>query len=112
MCGERRPCKRRILGGMTRTDEGHQIYGRVEEEVLVVGLVLDVANGGLRREHRMRMVPADHLHLPRLDRLAHLHLGERVELHVHRARVGRYGSAREGLAQMLCARCGVTTRRQ
>ena len=46
----------------------------------------------------MGVVPADDAHLLVLDRLAHLHLGERVELDVHRARVGVERAAREGLA--------------
>ena len=44
------------------------------EEVLVVGLVLHVAQRGLRREDRVGVVPADDAHLLVLDRLAHLHL--------------------------------------
>ena len=48
----------------------------------------------------MRVVPADDLHAAIGDGLPHLHLGERVELDVHRARVGRDRAAWEGLAQV------------
>ena len=39
------------------TDEGHHVEQRVVEEVLVVGLVLHVAQRGLRSEDRVGVVP-------------------------------------------------------
>ena len=49
---------------------------------------LHVAQRRLRREDRVRVIPADDLHLPTLDGLPHLHLRKRVKLHMDRAGVG------------------------
>ena len=54
----------------------------VVEEVLIVGLVLHVPDRRLRREDRMGVVPAYHVHRPPLDRRAHLHLRQRVGIKI------------------------------